>query len=498
MSVFYKFKSAKDYDTIAFEGTSISLGRLKQSIATQKKLPKTMDYDLVLENAQTGEVYKYEQDMVPKNTSILVKRVPLARSGASANNNPSANSSQATTMPTPSNATSSNATIGSAKSSLTGSVFSRSTSGSSNPSGASFSSVFSGAASANQPQQSNEDERLKAMLNATEQWIPETSSQQHHHSQARRIPPPNYICHRCKKSGHYIQNCPTNGDPKYDIKKIPKATGIPKSFLKLVEDPKPADLNGALVMPGGGLARVELSETDFSKAVGKRSDLDLKDIPKEFQCPLCLKSLTDAVKMPCCKTNYCNNCITHTLIHDTNFTCPNCKSPKQTIDALQPNIELRNRVDRYKLTLDRDLANVPATTDLDAKDKQPILDDSGKTSTFNNAETNRPVEENKQSFSHSRGSVDRYNKPSNRDNFDRRDDRRDDRKGGYSQQGKQDYKGSRDYSYDRRDDRRDDRRGDDRRDYNRRDDRRDDRRGDKRDRYDNRPSYDYDRKKRKD
>ena len=34
----------------------------------------------------------------------------------------------------------------------------------------------------------------------------------------RGDPPPGYICHRCHVSGHWIQDCPTNGDPKYDKK----------------------------------------------------------------------------------------------------------------------------------------------------------------------------------------------------------------------------------------------------------------------------------------
>ncbi len=39
-----------------------------------------------------------------------------------------------------------------------------------------------------------------------------------------RIPPPTYICHRCNKSGHYIQFCPTNNDPSIQIIKVKKAT----------------------------------------------------------------------------------------------------------------------------------------------------------------------------------------------------------------------------------------------------------------------------------
>lgn len=34
----------------------------------------------------------------------------------------------------------------------------------------------------------------------------------------RGDPPPGYVCHRCHVSGHWIQDCPTNGDPKFDKK----------------------------------------------------------------------------------------------------------------------------------------------------------------------------------------------------------------------------------------------------------------------------------------
>jgi len=53
--------------------------------------------------------------------------------------------------------------------------------------------------------------------------------------QESRPPPPSYVCHRCNGVGHYINNCPTNGDPNYDFHKVKKATGIPRSFLKPVE-----------------------------------------------------------------------------------------------------------------------------------------------------------------------------------------------------------------------------------------------------------------------
>jgi hypothetical protein len=54
---------------------------LKQAIVTQKKI-KSADFDLVVENAQTGEIYQNETCMIPKNTSVIVKRVPVNKGTA--------------------------------------------------------------------------------------------------------------------------------------------------------------------------------------------------------------------------------------------------------------------------------------------------------------------------------------------------------------------------------------------------------------------------------
>ena len=55
MTVHYKFKSSKDYDTITFLGSHISVGDLKRSIIAKQKLGKATDIDLKITNAQTGE-----------------------------------------------------------------------------------------------------------------------------------------------------------------------------------------------------------------------------------------------------------------------------------------------------------------------------------------------------------------------------------------------------------------------------------------------------------
>ncbi|KAL4335468.1 hypothetical protein GQ457_07G014870 [Hibiscus cannabinus] len=41
-----------------------------------------------------------------------------------------------------------------------------------------------------------------------------------------RIPPEDYICHRCHVGGHYIEHCPVNGDPEIDT----RVSNAPKSL----------------------------------------------------------------------------------------------------------------------------------------------------------------------------------------------------------------------------------------------------------------------------
>lgn len=70
MSVHYKFKSALDFDTIAFDGLHISVDDLKKAILHQKRLGKTVDFDLQITNAQTKEGKQWHE-MVNSNRVLL-------------------------------------------------------------------------------------------------------------------------------------------------------------------------------------------------------------------------------------------------------------------------------------------------------------------------------------------------------------------------------------------------------------------------------------------
>lgn len=78
MSIHYKFKSANQYDTVTFDGLNISVKDLKKQIMQRKKFGKSSDFDLQITNAQTKETYTNENDLIPKNTSLIVARVPIA------------------------------------------------------------------------------------------------------------------------------------------------------------------------------------------------------------------------------------------------------------------------------------------------------------------------------------------------------------------------------------------------------------------------------------
>jgi len=65
---------------VTFDGLSISLPDLKAAVLQKKNLSK-LDrdkFDLQICNAQTMQPYKNE-DFIPKNTSVIVARVPLER-----------------------------------------------------------------------------------------------------------------------------------------------------------------------------------------------------------------------------------------------------------------------------------------------------------------------------------------------------------------------------------------------------------------------------------
>lgn len=83
--VFFKFRSASsgDFDHVEFPGMFIPLLDLKAAIVAKwdpKALAEgaTVDYDLDIVNAESGQQYEGEDERVRKNTAVLVRRVAVS------------------------------------------------------------------------------------------------------------------------------------------------------------------------------------------------------------------------------------------------------------------------------------------------------------------------------------------------------------------------------------------------------------------------------------
>eukprot|EP01104_Vermistella_antarctica_P004298 TRINITY_DN1477_c0_g1_i1.p1 TRINITY_DN1477_c0_g1~~TRINITY_DN1477_c0_g1_i1.p1 ORF type:complete len:349 (+),score=79.83 TRINITY_DN1477_c0_g1_i1:579-1625(+) len=168
---------------------------------------------------------------------------------------------------------------------------------------------------------------------------------------ASRAPKPGYICHRCGQPGHFISDCPTNGDPSFDFQRVRKTTGIPRSFLKEV-DPNsvPGGSSNLLMMPNGSFAEVQPNSSEFDKYAKARSvsNVDFKNVPPEHKCPLCQRLMNDASLAPCCGNSFCDECIRQALLAG-HMSCPSCK--KHCVpDSLIPNRSLRNAIDNFRLS----------------------------------------------------------------------------------------------------------------------------------------------------
>lgn len=172
--------------------------------------------------------------------------------------------------------------------------------------------------------------------------------------QQQRPPPNTYVCYRCGKKGeHWIQFCPTNNDKSFEPIGIKKTTGIPRSFLKTVKSDTLQSKKGVMVTQDGNLVVATTNEYVFayksccaivhhvymSRLISESNELSIvylahdnsyewkkfhekskgtltsdeayntAPIPDDMKCSICHLLLKNAVKAPCCGTNFCDECM---------------------------------------------------------------------------------------------------------------------------------------------------------------------------------------------
>ncbi|CAL4914264.1 unnamed protein product [Urochloa decumbens] len=120
-------------------------------------------------------------------------------------------------------------------------------------------------------------------------------------------PPAGYVCHRCRVPGHFIQHCPTNGDPRYDMGRAPPSNTI-------LPPPSPA--------------------------VSSSSD---DGVPLELHCKICTKVMSDAVVASrCCFGSFCDACAREQIAAKSRCVC----GAASRADDLIPNLTLRATISK--------------------------------------------------------------------------------------------------------------------------------------------------------
>ncbi|KAK1258782.1 hypothetical protein QJS04_geneDACA018693 [Acorus gramineus] len=331
MAVYFKFKSARDFDSVPIDGHFISVGSLKEKIFESKHLGRGTDFDLMVSNAQTDEEYADESTLIPKNTSVLVRRVPGRPRKPIVTEPPEPEESE--------------------WDEFGNDLYSIPEMHPVQPVNLVQDAVLSNKA--------DEESKIKALIDTSAlDWQRQTqdgygSGRGFGRGMGgrmmagrgfgkfcleRKTPPHGYVCHRCKVPGHFIQHCPTNGDPTFDIKRVKPPTGIPRSMLMATPD-------GSYALPSGAVAVLRPNEAAFEKEIeGLPTTRPITDLPPELRCPLCKQAMRDAVlTSKCCCKSFCDKCIRDHIL--SKLMCI-CGATNILADDLLPNKTLRDTINR--------------------------------------------------------------------------------------------------------------------------------------------------------
>lgn len=368
--VYYKFKSQKDPSRVVFDGPGISVFDLKREIITLNKLGSGTDFDLSIYDESTNEglgktgyssdLVEYTDDnaMIPRATSIIVRRLPPSKPGkgngakyVSGSAAPSSRNSRSENFGKKTNDIT-------AKSSapVLAPMVSSAIPGLTNKQPISGDDESAAIASMMSAQSANWDSTQEKMAMANPVY---NKYKKPLAAVPDKPPPQGYICHRCGEKGHWIQACPTNDDPNFDNKpRIKRTTGIPKTFLKKADKPVfdedgEGKTNGVMVDADGEYVVVEPDSKSWAtyqaKATAKEGDIYSQPLPdehKDWECQICGKLVQDATRTPCCKSLFCDRCIQSALL-ESDFVCPSCGANETLLDDLIADEDVRSQVGEY-------------------------------------------------------------------------------------------------------------------------------------------------------
>eukprot|EP01083_Nonionella_stella_P222890 794949_1 len=389
-TIYWKFKNTKsEFSSITFDSTHVSILDLKRAIIKQKKLQQTpqQPFDLSIINAHTGVEYTDETGPIPRNLAVIVRRLPAAR-----------NQHKKLWAPLQNNSIIATADNISKKQIQTISErlnheFGPALFNDSKTNGASGTSAEVNAV---ENETMNIIDMMNRRMNNGTTTITDSNKsmmrsnrmksnnmnnnnmnggnnngKQSYRSQ-RGDPPPGYICHRCHVSGHWIQDCPTNGDPKFDKKNRQNSM---RSQLPVPKPATPTNISGDSTTTNIGTQQVivgrkcyqiptnvyESFNGDHSKikayieissgtnSYTQQESTQGNGVSSKYQCEICHRYYVDARYTPCCRVTYCNECIRGKSLYENPamIRCPSCEEifRAEALDISQ-NTKLQEKVDK--------------------------------------------------------------------------------------------------------------------------------------------------------
>ncbi|CAL1408359.1 unnamed protein product [Linum trigynum] len=189
----------------------------------------------------------------------------------------------------------------------------------------------------------DEESRIKALVNtpALAKWSAAVKSTLTTTTGKRKAPystqppPTGYVCHRCGIKGHFIQDCPTNGDPSFDLRKRMRPMSTAPSAAA------ESEFNRQLE----GISSFSSVTTNSSSNSGgsKSSGTTTVGVPGELNCPLCRGIMREAVFVKsCCFRSYCKGCISDYV--KSSKACA-CGARNVDEDDFLPNVTVRSMIE---------------------------------------------------------------------------------------------------------------------------------------------------------
>ena len=209
--IYFKLKNAIEQQSVTFDGSVIQIGDVKRLVAEKQGLGPDGYQEITLYDPNTGTEYDDDGKVVPRNTLVEVKRTPAATF----------------------------APLGSA----------------------------AGVEKKQEEQVGtmgeDESQALQNLMQGTAStWQKEVrQGVARGRGRGKGTVPAEYRCPRCEAYGaHWIQDCPTHGDPTYDRKRVRPPVGIPMTRLA-------RSMEGGLVLPDGNTGTLVANEEAFAKEV---------------------------------------------------------------------------------------------------------------------------------------------------------------------------------------------------------------------------------------